>query len=133
EIFLIDAMHLVDARAGKFDWPAYAEIVLQNPAEFNMSKRTRFVAPAYFLDERQNDRAAGGLAMQGAADAKQREPPGRKGVVPDPRDGGSHAEREQPAAEIGGYFMQVRQNDPKRLRHAAQFDHEPAFWRHHQL
>src|SRR5580700_10958474 len=82
EIFFIDAMHLVDARAGKLDWPAHAKIVFQYPAEFEVSKRTRFVAPTDFLDESQNDRAAGGLAMQGAADAKKREPPGRKGVLP---------------------------------------------------
>jgi hypothetical protein len=63
EIFCIDAMHLVDARAGKFDWPAHSEIVLQNPAEFDVSKRTRYVAPTDFLDESQNDRAASGLAM----------------------------------------------------------------------
>src|ERR1700719_2545994 len=93
EIFLIDAMHLVDARPGKLDWPAHAEIVLQNPAEFDVSDRTRFAAAAQFLDENQNYRAAGGLAMQGAANAKKREPPGLKGVLPDPRDEARQAER----------------------------------------
>src|SRR5580704_8570461 len=91
EIFFIDAMHLVDARAGKLDWPAHAKIVFQNPAEFNVSNQTRFTAPPHFLDESQNDRAAGGRAVQGPADAKKREAPGRKGVLPDPRDDAGQA------------------------------------------
>ena len=37
ETFLIDAMDLVYARARKFDRPAHAEIILQNPAEFDVT------------------------------------------------------------------------------------------------
>src|SRR5664279_2119036 len=84
ETFLIDAMNLIDSRTGEFDWPPHAEIVLQNPAEFDVLKRTRFAAMAHFLDECQNDRPARRLAVQGTADAEQGEPSRHEGVVSDP-------------------------------------------------
>src|SRR5450631_2429802 len=84
ETFLIDAMNLIDVRTGEFDWPPHPEIVLQNPAEFDVLKRTRFAAMAHFLDERQNDRPARRLAVQGTADTEQGEPSRHEGVVSDP-------------------------------------------------
>jgi len=42
-------------------------------------------------------------------------------------------ERQQSAAEIGGYLMQVRQNNAEGLRLAVEFDHKAAFRWHHQF
>src|SRR5579875_2362672 len=36
QILHVNAMHFVDPRTGELDWPAHAEIIFENPAEFDM-------------------------------------------------------------------------------------------------
>ena len=105
---------------------AHAEIVLQNPTEFDMFDRVSAGAPAAFFDEGENDGAAGSLAVKSATDADRQEPPRLVGMIANSRDQLRQAERQNLAAEIGSNLMQIGQDDAEGLRCAVELDDEAA-------